>query len=85
MTIATQLFKIGQSVRILPGLYRLQAGSDVYTVLRCNEPDSSNPSYVIENAVSRGQRRELQSRLLSVKADENAPASVFAMREPNAH
>lgn len=84
MTIATQLFRIGQSVRILPGLYQPQTGKDVYTIVRCNEPDSSNPSYVIENAVNRSQRRELQSRLLPVTSDEDSAASVFTTREPNA-
>ncbi len=71
MTIAAP-FKIGQSVRIMQSPLRKEAILDVYTVLRCNEPDSSNPSYVIENDVDHRQRRESHDQLVSVAARATA-------------
>lgn len=65
MSAELQLFKIGQSVRVMPDLHLRTAPTDVYTVLRCNEPDSANPSYVIRSEVDNRQRRENHDRLRS--------------------
>jgi hypothetical protein len=63
MTAAITTFEIGQSVHLLPDTYIRTAGTEIYTVLRCNESDSSNPSYVIRSEVDSRQRRALHDRL----------------------
>lgn len=65
MSADFQLFKVGQSVRVMPDLHLRNTAMDVYTVLRCNEPDSANPSYVIRSEVDNRQRRENHDRLRS--------------------
>lgn len=74
-------FKIGQSVRILKGLYHMEPVADIYTVLRCNESDSPNPSYVLQNDANQRQRREFHSQLVSAVAGEGAPADPFGRQE----
>lgn len=69
MTIMTEPFKIGESVRILNGGVRPETVPEVYTVLRCNEPDSPNPSYVIESALNHRQRREFHNQLVQAAAN----------------
>ncbi|WP_075214015.1 hypothetical protein [Mongoliimonas terrestris] len=80
MTIETEPFRVGQSVRILPGFHQRKAVSDVYRVVRCNELDSKNPSYVLVNDVNHSQRREYHDRLVPITVGENLTTDVFTVR-----
>lgn len=73
-------FEIGQTVRVLPDLHGRVPALDVYTVVRCNEIDGPDPSYVIQSDVDRRQRREPHSRLRPVAAEGPAGSRVFVHR-----
>jgi len=73
-------FAIGQNVRILPDLQLRDVAKDVYTVVRCNDTDGPDPSYVIQSEVDRRQRRERHSRLRPVAAEPGFGARVFVHR-----
>lgn len=80
MTTETEPFRVGQSVRILPDFYHRQAVSDVYTVVRCNELDSKNPSYVLESDANHSRRREHHDRLISMTAGETVPSDQLTVK-----
>lgn len=80
MSIDTRLYRIGQSVRVLPDLHLRNAATEVYTVVRCNEPDSDDPSYVIQSGADNRQRREPHSRLRPAAPESGTASTVFQGR-----
>lgn len=81
MSTMTEPFRIGQSVRILKSHHRLETVAEIYTVVRCNELDSPNPSYVLQNDANLRQRRESHNQLVSVVAGVGPSADPFRRQE----
>lgn len=82
MPATTAAFRIGQTVRILPGPHRLDGASDLYTIVRYDASDGPGRSYVIENDGDHRRRREVHDRLLPVDAAAGAPADPSRLPEP---
>lgn len=80
MNVHVQPFKIGQAVRMLPDIHTRDAGAGLYRILRCNEPDSADPSYVIQSEIDQRQRREPHSRLRAAVSDADLGSRVFVHR-----
>lgn len=81
MTTIIEPFRIGQSVRIVSGLHRMESVVEIYTVLRRNETDSPNPSYVLQKDGNQHQRREFHDQLVSAVADTDLPGDLLCRQE----